>query len=95
MKADPLSPWTQFPVGAVVRISPKSGGSTAGATGVVAERLDDRIDGLCRYAVRVDLDRMDGAFATVDVCRCELSRAHAGTGPRRRVVSKTIKEPVR
>lgn len=51
---DALNCWSQFPVGAVVKIKSMAGGSAAGRHGVVVERLDDNVDGYARYCVAVD-----------------------------------------
>ena len=92
-KADPLECWQQFPLGAVVRLSPRSGGSTAGLQGVVVERLDDRIDGFASYCVEVERDGDDGfpRAERVDCSRCMLSRVYVGRGHQKRAMRRSVK----
>lgn len=88
-KVDPLACWSQLPLGAVVRIRPRVGGSCAGRQGVVVERLDDAIDGFARYCVQVALDGHPH-LQRVDVCRCGLSRVHVGRGHKRRALRQAV-----
>lgn len=88
MIADPLACWSQLPIGAVVRISLRAGGSLAGNQGVVVERLDDAIDGYARYCVQVEGESRP---QRVDVSRCLLSRVHVGRGHKRRALRRNVK----
>lgn len=59
-----LAPWRVLAIGQQV----ESTTYKRGASGTVKERLESRIDGLCRYGVVLDNDKNN----TADFCRWEL-----------------------
>lgn len=61
-----LQPWRLLAIGQRVTSACKY---KRGAAGTVTERLDDRMDGMARYGVRLDCD---GGKHTADFCRHEL-----------------------
>jgi hypothetical protein len=63
-----IQPWRVLKVGQRVRLTGKW---RKGWTGTIAERLDDLITGMARYAVRLDADANPGNAS--DLCRFELT----------------------